>query len=317
MGDEETDSELMSAGRTITTANSFGLFREYRAVSSHNPRNLDAFVDAFPPPTVPQSVGSGLALVNAQESGNDSLTNSRNPSEDLILAWMTAGSGDTPAGVNNLVHNVIRHPAFNPLDLTDFNAVTTMKRFTRKHFKSGPALKALAGDGWKEGSVSIPVPCTGVGQKESDAPLFVVNGILYRDVVEVITAELEDPDAFDNIHVTPYKEWWNPGSGKEPIRVYSESYNSDAMLQADEEMQDSQTSSHTSDSNLETFIVSAILYSDSTHLASFGNASLWPIYLFLGNISKYIRSKPTSFSAHHIAYIPTVRRCLLSFDHTL
>ena len=63
--------------------------------------------------------------------------------------------------------------------------------------------------------------------------------------------------------------------------------------------------------DLETFIVSALLYSDSTHLASFGSASLWPIYLYLGNISKYTRSKPTSFSAHHIAYIPTVRRPLI------
>ena len=229
---------------------------------------------------------------------------------------MTAGGGDTPAGINNLVHGVLRHPSFNPPDLEDFNAVTAMRRFDREHFKSGPALKA--GDGWKEGSVGIRVPCTGVQQKESDAPLFVVDGILYRDVVEVITTELEDAEVFRNIHVTPYKEWWNPGSGEEPIRVYSESYNSEAMLQADTEMRNSPISSHVPpDGDLETFIVSAILYSDSTHLASFGNASLWPIYLFLGNISKYTRSKPTSLSAHHIAYIPTVRHCLLSFGHSL
>lgn len=40
------------------------------------------------------------------------------------------------------------------------------------------------------------------------------------------------------------------------------------------------------------------------HLASFGNAALWPIYLFLGNQSKYIRAKPSAFAAHHLAYIP-------------
>jgi hypothetical protein len=126
-------------------------------------------------------------------------------------------------------------------------------------------------------------------------------------VVEVIAAELEDPDTFENIHVTPYKEWWSPHPDEDPVRVYSETYNSDAMLQADEEMRKNLGTLHGSDSDLEAFIVSALLYSDSTHLASFGNASLWPIYLFLGNISKYTRSKPTSFSAHHIAYIPTVR----------
>ena len=143
-------------------------------------------------------------------------------------------------------------------------------------------------------------------QLESEAPEFVVEGILYRDIVEVITAELEDPDTFDNIHVTPHKEWWKPGPDQDPIRVYSEIYNSDAMLAADTAMRDNANATCGPDDDLETFIVSALLYSDSTHLTSFGHASLWPIYLFLGNISKYIRSRPISFSAHHIVYIPTV-----------
>jgi len=218
------------------------------------------------------------------------------------------GSGNTPTGMNDLVHNVIKHPDFNVSDLENFNAVTATRRFGREHLPS-PGTTLKASDGWKEGSVRIRVPCTGVRQKESDAPEFVVNGILYRDVVEVITAELEDPDAFNDIHTTPYEEWWCPGPDEDPTRVYSEIYNSDAMLQADKKMQDNLNAAHGPESDLETFIVSALLYSDSTHLASFGTASLWPVYLFLGNVSKYIRSKPTSFSAHHIAYIPTVR-CL-------
>jgi hypothetical protein len=137
--------------------------------------------------------------------------------------------------------------------------------------------------------VSIRVPCTKVQQKESQAPEFVVDGILYRDVVEVIESELKDPDAFEHIHTTPYKEWWCPRPGEDPIRVYSEIYNSDAMLQADAKMRENLS---TALEDLETFIISALLYSDSTHLASFGSASLWPIYLFLGNVSKYTRSNP-------------------------
>lgn len=120
--------------------------------------------------------------------------------------------------------------------------------------------------------------------------------------MEVITTELEDPDAFDNIHTTPYEEWWYPRPGGDPVHVYSETYNSNAMLQANKEMRGNLRA----EVALETFIISALLYSDSTHLASFGTASLWPIYLFLRNVSKYICSKPTSFSAHHVAYIPTV-----------
>lgn len=233
------------------------------------------------------------------------VANSKNLSEDLLLAWMTTGVGNTPAGMNDLVHNVIRHPEFRPSELKDFNAITVVRRFEREQFpKPGATLKP--GDGWKEGSVRIKVPCTGVRQKEEDAPEFIVSGILYRDIVQVIKTELEDPDAFKNIHVTPYKEWWCPGPDQDPVRVYSEIYNSDAMLLADEEMRHKLGATHGLDDDLEAFIVSALLYSDSTHLAAFGDASLWPVYLFLGNVSKYIRSKPTSFAAHHVAYIPTV-----------
>lgn len=300
------DSASPTPAITVTNPNSFGVFREYPAVSSHNPRNPDAFVDAQPTLPASQSIGSSLIAVTPSDSENNLLTNSTNISADLVLSWMTMGFGNTPAGVNDLVHNVILHPEFNSSDLKGFNAVTAIRRFEREQFsKPGPGL--AVGDGWKEGSVRIRVPCTGVKQKEDEAPEFVVSGILYRDVVEVITAELEDPDAFSDMHVTPYTEWWNPGPGEDPVRVYSEIYNSDAMLEADKEMRDNLGTAYGADDDLEAFVVSALLYSDSTHLASFGTASLWPIYLFLGNVSKYIRSKPTSFSAHHIAYIPTVR----------
>lgn len=292
---------------TTTNTNSFGVCREYLTTSSHNPRNPDAFADVPTNPVAPrpQSVGSNLAAIPSAGSEHDPLADSENLSELLLLAWMTTGSGNTPAGMNDLVHNVIMHPDFNRSDLEGFNAVTATRRFEREHIpKPGTTLEA--GDGWMEGSVRIKVPCTRVKQTESEAPEFVVDGILYRDIVNVIKAELEDPDAFDDIHTVPYKEWWRPHPGDDPVRVYSEVYNSDAMLQADERMRDDPDVAHGQEGNLETFVVSALLYSDATHLASFGSASLWPIYLFLGNVSKYIRLKPTSFSAHHVAYIPKV-----------
>jgi len=304
--DDQTGPE--NPEHIITNANSFGVFRKYLTIPSHNPRDPDAFADV-PMATTgaqSQSIGSGLTAAAPAGSARDPLANSENQSEDLLLAWMTLGLGTTPAGMNQLVHNVILHQDFNPPELHDFNAVTAIRRFHREHF-SDPKATLKAGDGWKEGSVKIKVPCTRTKQKEDEAPEFAVNGILYRDIVEVITAELEDPDAFDNIHTTPYEEWWYPHPGGDPVRIYSETYNSDAMLQADKEMRDNLGVADGAANDLETFIITALLYSDSTHLASFGTASLWPIYLYLGNVSKYIRSKPTSFSAHHIAYIPTVR----------
>ena len=57
---------------------------------------------------------------------------------------------------------------------------------------------------------------------------------------------------------------------------------------------------------LERVVASLMPWSDSTHLANFGTASLWPLYLFFGNQSKWVRGKPKTASCHHVAYIPKV-----------
>jgi len=53
-------------------------------------------------------------------------------------------------------------------------------------------------------------------------------------------------------------------------------------------------------------LIALKIWSDSTSLAQFGNAQMWPIYFFFGNQSKYSRAKPSSFAAHHVAYMPKV-----------
>jgi hypothetical protein len=57
---------------------------------------------------------------------------------------------------------------------------------------------------------------------------------------------------------------------------------------------------------LEKVVLGLMFWSDSTHLANFGTAKVWPIYLQFANLSKYIRCKPTSGASHHVAYIPSV-----------
>lgn len=46
--------------------------------------------------------------------------------------------------------------------------------------------------------------------------------------------------------------------------------------------------------------------SDATHLADFGQAKAWPVYMYFGNESKYDRCRPTASSAEHVAFIPLV-----------
>ena len=60
------------------------------------------------------------------------------------------------------------------------------------------------------------------------------------------------------------------------------------------------------DPSVEYAVLPILLWSDETVLSNFGTAALWPIYLYLGNLSKYVRGRPTEFAAHHLAYIPNV-----------
>jgi len=300
---------------------SFRVFRKYSSLPSHNPDDIDPFTDipsvqsgsvpASQPP-VTELIGSNLT-VSSTGSDSDLLANSKNPTVDLLLSWYSEGSTDGATGLDCLV-NCIHDPHFDVSQLEGFTAVGALREFEKTHLSSEPGSTLEPGDGWRCGKVAIRVLCTGHKQCEEDAPEFTVDGIWYRDPVEVITKELADPDSFENIHIKPFKEYWRPTKASNPIRVYSEVYTSDAMLQLEKELEE--TSEATAGPQLETFNLSALLYSDSTNLTQFDHASLWPMYMFVGNTSKYLRSRPNSFSAHHITYLPTVNGSFTSSCQT-
>ncbi|KAG2345623.1 hypothetical protein BDR05DRAFT_946671 [Suillus weaverae] len=103
-------------------------------------------------------------------------------------------------------------------------------------------------------------------------------------------------------HMTPFQQLWKV-SEEHTVNVYSKAYSSPAFLEAYKEIN---TLPRDPDDDLECVVASLMMWSDATHLASFSNASLWPIYLLFGNQSKYTRGKPTASACHHVAYIPTI-----------
>jgi hypothetical protein len=54
-------------------------------------------------------------------------------------------------------------------------------------------------------------------------------------------------------------------------------------------------------------VASLMVSSDATVPYTFSNLKLWPIYLYFGCMSKYFRGQPSSNSAHHVGYMPSVR----------
>jgi hypothetical protein len=157
---------------------------------------------------------------------------------------------------------------------------------------------------WDSSTVKIRVPCDGVKCPKEDAPEFSIPGIYHRDIVQVITELFQEP-GFKQLHLTPFTQWWQPFDDRGSIKVYGEIYTSEAMLEAQVEVNQLPIK-NPEHARLERVVVPLNLYTDSTHVAQFSTASLWPSYVSIGNQSKYNRAKPSKFSMHHIAYFPSI-----------
>ena len=240
----------------------------------------------------------------------------RNPTIYRLMDWFyNCSITKSLLDLNQLVKNVLLAPDFAQEDLKDFNA--TKENEVMDTYKEEPNSTSPSpfefDDTWIKGSVEIPLPCDGVEQQsEADAPKFVVE-VYYRKLTEVIQAALSEPAA-EKFHTFPFKAFSkpDPDSNELPERIYSELYTGDFWNDQYDKIRNAHKNQSNYD-NLEAFIIALMVWSDATCLAQFGTAYLWPIYLYIGNQSKYSRGKPTSFAAHHVAYLPKVFHCFGSF----
>lgn len=208
--------------------------------------------------------------------------------------------------------DVLRSPGFSVDDLKGFHADTGQVNIDKYYHPKGIFSQK---DGWVEGSVDLPLPKTGIKYPSEDAiPTFRVGGIYHRKLAPLLRSAAEDLRFGNQYHWIPNRLFWTPrapgsapnGIPAKPLRVFTDGFNSNAMLRDFEELR-ARPRNPADAPSVEYGIFSIRLWSDTLHLTSFGSASLWPIYLYLGNLSKYIRGMPTEFAAHHLAYIPSVR----------
>ncbi|KIM60972.1 hypothetical protein SCLCIDRAFT_123103 [Scleroderma citrinum Foug A] len=158
-------------------------------------------------------------------------------------------------------------------------------------------------DGWKTNvDIKIQVPlCKKCS--EGTEKTFTVPDLAYRPLVSVIRAAFTDPVS-QWFHLTPFKHIWkSPVTGREQ-RLYDELYTSDAWNKAHNDLQKQQR-----EDSLERVIAGLMFWSDGTHLAQFGHATAWPVYLFFGNLSKYKCASASSGLCHPVAFIPSVSLC--------
>jgi hypothetical protein len=295
-----------------TEANNYGIYRVYsQGCPSYTPDELHTLQQVSDAPTFnPEttstswwtSFGSSLRVVK-----ENFFAPFQNPTAFRLMSWFYNGSNLKSLGeLDRLVDNVILAPDFQAEDLRTFQAKHEAECLDDWVDESDSPFSAQ--DGWIETPVNISVPADGIKHSsEADAPQYTIPGLFYRRLLEVIKAAFREPAA-QYFHLAPFKTFWKPTPDSEPERVISELYTSDAFIDEENKIK-SQTCDDTCEP--EPVIAAIMLWSDSTHLTSFGNASLWPIYLFLGNQSKYTRGKPSAFAAHHLAYIPKVSTVML------
>lgn len=157
-------------------------------------------------------------------------------------------------------------------------------------------------DNWRCTPISISVPfhsrCQHPGPKN-----YLVGDFHHRSLVSIIREKLTDPAHHRLFHYDPYELRWQPPYMEEGVRVYGELFTSETFIQAHQRLQDAPPEPGC---DLPRVVTGLMFWSDSTHLSSFGNAKLWPLYLYFGNESKYHRCQPTNNLCTHAAYFQSV-----------
>jgi hypothetical protein len=295
---------LMVTNPLKTALNSFGLFRQYLFHPSHDP---DAFVNpgdlsnltTHTPPPLPKK-------------SNDTNYNPPWPFSNMsvwrLMHWVNTGSGSKSEGeVDRLVNDVLNAPNFQAEDLRKFST-----HRENRHLDTANKVNPLE-DGFQAASITIEIPA-GQPNSQSAPHTYSVSGFHHRKLLNVIKAAFQDPLS-RQFHFTPFSLMHRSPITNEEQRVYGELYNSDEFINEHKRVQNrSPPPPDDPGCKLEKVIAALMFWSDSTHLTNFGTAALWPIYLFFGNLSKYIRSQPSSGACHHLAYIPSV--CVPTFRDT-
>ncbi|PPQ85893.1 hypothetical protein CVT26_001311 [Gymnopilus dilepis] len=289
-----------------TLCNDFGLYRVYTSyLATKDPDDNADLGDLCDAPGLstssrPDQTRWWKSLGIAPSGNKNIFAPFLNSTVFRLMNWFYSGSNmKSVAELDRLVQEVLLADDFDRKHLTDFSASKELQRLDEED----PVKSPFADEhGWKSSTVKIPLPAERFKHtSEAAAPILEVPNVHHRSITEVVTSAYQD-ESSKAFHHTPYRLYWKPKADSVPERVITEVVNSDAFIEEHAKVMKEHPESGPW---AETVIAALMLWSDSTHLANFGNAALWPIYLFFGNLTKYTRAKPSEFAAHHIAYIPS------------
>lgn len=214
--------------------------------------------------------------------------------------FWNGGVQKSQASFRELV-GIVGDPGFHPDDIRDVRWDHVDKILATED--EGEWMEEDAG--WTRTAVTISVPYhprRGIPSSPDARPRnYNAGDFNHKHLVSVIREKLTSHSP--HFHFHPYELHWQPNADREPIRVQGELYSSPEFIDAHQKLQ---SSPGEPGCNLPRVVIALMFWSDVTHLTSFGNAKLWPLYMFFGNESKYYRCKPTSHSCEHVGYFQSV-----------
>ncbi|KAJ3575441.1 hypothetical protein NP233_g1093 [Leucocoprinus birnbaumii] len=290
-----------------TPPNSFGLWRKYPKRPSFDPDRQLKPEDLVNHGRLSSTSSHGSALdvpsnpKSPQQSSKPPFWPFLNQTVHLLMSWLNNGAtSKSEEETNRLVKDCILSPNFCVDDLVGFDTHCENCRLDREVSKSDSLAQ------FTESSVNIPIP---TGSRETQNVTHPVPGFLHRKLTDVIREAFNDHLAH-KLHYTPFHHFYqasNKDGQPHNERVYGEAYSSDKCISEYKHIQQhGENPPDDANCKREKGIALLMFSSDATSLADFGNATAWPIYMMLGNLSKYDRAQPRSGAMHHIAYIPKI-----------
>lgn len=159
-----------------------------------------------------------------------------------------------------------------------------------------------ADQGWKCSPVKISVLFHSQS-KNPGAKDYTVPGFYHCSLISLIKEKISNLAHASIFHFEPYELQWCLTHRDHDVRVHSELFTSPAFLKAHQAMQDLPLESKC---DLPHCIAALMFWSDRTQLTAFGDAKLWPLYVFFGNELKYQRCQPRNNLCSHAAYFLVV-----------
>ncbi|KAG0696582.1 hypothetical protein DFH29DRAFT_1004423 [Suillus ampliporus] len=257
-GDIPFDNDAPLAGPS--EPDSMGLYRIYLTRPTFIPPNNSSLVNCTDASTLEgewvteSSASTGFAPPDVD---NDHIFDPfTNPMCGLMMTWChTRTNKKSDAEVNRLAR-FHQHLNFALEDVPGFNCAHESKLMDAYlQDKTNPLQEEF---GWCQSTITIHLPKEHqTWPSEKHAPELEVPGVYHCSLTSIICSTFKD-DISKTFHMMPYSQYWK-------INAIP----------------------HEADDNLERTLTPLMMWSDTTHLMSFGDTSLWPFYMYFDNQSKY------------------------------